>query len=78
MINILSKYFTTFFKHTYFYKDDLYLKLQKVFIDEAQDLTNKVKQNSFNRQLLDFLTTLLYPIKRKIQLQNQSRALIYD
>ena len=73
MINILSKYFTTFFKHTYFYKDDLYLKLQKVFINEHQDLGNKVKQNSFNFQLLDFLTTLLYPIKRKIQLFTHNR-----
>jgi diguanylate cyclase (GGDEF)-like protein len=68
MVNILSKYFTTFFKHTYFYKDDLYLKLQKVFDNEPRELVNKIEQNSFNFKLLDLLTTLLFPLKRKIQL----------
>ncbi|HEM49531.1 MAG TPA: sensor domain-containing diguanylate cyclase [Caldithrix sp.] len=68
MIDVLSKYFSTFFKHTYFYKDDLYLKLQKVFDNEPQELLSKVDQNSFNFRLLDLLTTLLFPLKRKIQL----------
>lgn len=68
MINLLSKYFTTFFKHTYFYKDDLFLKLQKVFDNEPKELESKIDQNRFNFKLLDLLTTLLFPIKRKIQL----------
>ncbi|MEJ2543286.1 MAG: sensor domain-containing diguanylate cyclase [Calditrichaceae bacterium] len=68
MTNILSKYFSTFFKHTYYYKDDLYLKLQKVFDNEPQELISKIDQNSFNFKLLDLLTTLLFPLKRKIQL----------
>ena len=73
MINILSKYFSVLFKHTYFYKDDLYLKLQKLFINEPQTLINKINQNSFNFQLLDYLTTLLYPIRRKIQLYTHNQ-----
>lgn len=73
MINILSKYFSTFFKHTYFYKDDLYLKLQKIFIHEPQNLVSKVNQNRFNFQLLEFLTTLIYPIKRKICLYTHNQ-----
>ena len=73
MINILSKYFSTFFKHTYFYKDDLYLKLQKVFENEPQYLISKIDQNSFNFKLLDLLTTLLFPLKRKIQLLTNNR-----
>ena len=73
MINILSKYFSVLFKHTYFYKDDLYLKLQKIFINEPQNLITKINQNSFNFQLLDYLTTLLYPIRRKIQLYTHNQ-----
>lgn len=73
MINLLSKYFSPLFKHTYFYKDDLYLKMQKLFVNEPQDLVSKINQNSFNFRLLDLLTTLLYPVKRKTQLFTHNR-----
>ncbi|MEJ2052548.1 MAG: sensor domain-containing diguanylate cyclase [Calditrichaceae bacterium] len=73
MLDNLPKYFSSFFKHTYLYKDDLYLKLQKVFLNEPQDLKDKVKQLNFFYQLLDLFTTLLYPIKRKIKLLTHNK-----
>jgi len=74
MINILPKYFSSFFKHTYLYKDDLYLKLQKVFLYEPQDLTGKIQKLNFFYQLLDLFTALVYPIKRKITLLTHNTA----